>query len=68
MKLCKGKAISIRTRNVFLLRKETDERRIRNEISVIKQEFKLWDRTIQDTSQMNTTAIYSRSCESHIGY
>jgi hypothetical protein len=44
---------------------EVDERSIRNEISMVKQEVKLWDRTLQDTSQINTTAIYSRSFESH---
>jgi len=30
---------------------EEDERRIRNEISMIKQEVQLWDRTEHDTSQ-----------------
>lgn len=40
--MCIGNAVSIRILNVFLLWKETDERRIRNEISMIKQEVKLF--------------------------
>jgi hypothetical protein len=48
------------------------ERRLTNrsfvvEISMIKQEVKLWDRRVKGASQINRIATYNPSCGSHTG-